>query len=169
MQQELRSYLLNLQGLELIYEKSLFPELEYIFKHALTQEVAYNSLLIQRRKEIHERIGQAIEEIYRDRLQAFYEMLANHYFRSDNLTKAYQFSRLSGEKAAENYSHWEAYGFYKNARDLLAKLPETEENKKRKIEVLNLMRIPILLKSEGKYLIFEMRPQFPTLSVDSRK
>ena len=57
MQEELKSYLINLQGLEFIYEKSLFPELEYIFKHALIQEVAYNSLLLARRKEIHERIG----------------------------------------------------------------------------------------------------------------
>ncbi|MFH1950046.1 MAG: hypothetical protein ABIL06_00360, partial [Pseudomonadota bacterium] len=52
MREELKSYLLNLQGLEFIYERKLFPELEYIFKHALTQEVAYNSLLLQRRKEI---------------------------------------------------------------------------------------------------------------------
>ena len=144
MQQELRSYLLDLQGLELIYEKSLLPELEYIFKHALTQEVAYNSLLIQRRKEIHEKIGRAIEEVYSDRLQEFYEMLAYHYSRSDNVEKAYQYLRLSGEKAAGNYSHWEAYGFYKNARDMLNKLPETEEIKKRKIEVLLFMTAPII-------------------------
>ena len=50
MREELKSHLLNLQGLEFIYEKPLFPELEYIFKHALTQEVAYNSLLLKRRK-----------------------------------------------------------------------------------------------------------------------
>jgi class 3 adenylate cyclase len=62
MKEELKSYLLNLQGLEFIYEKSLFPELEYVFKHALTQEVAYNSLLQKRRTEIHQKIGQAIEE-----------------------------------------------------------------------------------------------------------
>lgn len=145
MQQELRSYLLNLQGLELIYEKSLFPELEYIFKHGMTQEVAYNSLLIQRRKEIHEKIGQAIEDIYGDRLQEFYEMLAYHYSRSENFYKAYQYCKLSGDKAERNYSHREAYEFYKNARDLLNKLPQTEENKKRKIEVLRLMMLPIAL------------------------
>ena len=78
MREELKSYLLNLQGLEFIYEKSLFPELEYIFKHALTQEVAYNSLLVKRRNEIHEKIGGAIEELYPERLEEFYEMLAYH-------------------------------------------------------------------------------------------
>jgi predicted ATPase len=66
--EELKSYLLNLQGLEFIYEKRLFPELEYIFKHALIQEVAYNSLLQKRRREIHEQIGKAIEQIYMNRL-----------------------------------------------------------------------------------------------------
>jgi tetratricopeptide (TPR) repeat protein len=144
MQQELRSYLLNLQGLELIYEKSLFPELAYIFKHALTQEVAYNSLLIKRRNEIHGKIGQAIEQIYGDRLQEFYEMLAYHYSKSGNFNKAYQYAKLAADKAVGNYSHWEAYGFYKDARDLLHKLPETEENKKRKIEVLRLMITPLV-------------------------
>jgi predicted ATPase len=88
MREELKSYLLNLQGLEFIYEKRLFPELEYIFKHALTREVAYNSLLLKRRKEIHENIGQAIEQIYSDRLEEFYEMLAYHYSKSDNPEKA---------------------------------------------------------------------------------
>jgi len=145
MKEDLKANLLNLQGLEFIYEKSLFPELEYIFKHALTQEVAYNSLLQKRRKEIHENIGKAIEEIYGDRLEEFYEMLAYHYSRSDNLEKACRYSRLSGEKASGNYSHLEAYGFYKDAIDLLNKSPETEDNQKEKIAVLYLMRLPIAL------------------------
>ena len=94
MKEELKAQLLNLQGLEFIYEKRLFPELEYVFKHALTQEVAYHSLLLNRRKEIHERIGHAIEEIYPDRLEEFYEMLAYHYSRSDNKEFAYHYAKL---------------------------------------------------------------------------
>lgn len=143
MREELKSYLLNLQGLEFIYEKNLFPELEYIFKHALTQEVAYNSLLLKRRKEIHEKIGKAIEELYAERLEEFYEMLAYHYSRSDSLEKACRYSRLSGEKAEENYSHREALDFYKGAIDLLNRLPETAENKKEKMEVLGLIGPPL--------------------------
>jgi class 3 adenylate cyclase/tetratricopeptide (TPR) repeat protein len=138
MREELKSYLLNLQGLEFIYEKNLFPELEYIFKHALTQEVAYNSLLLKRRKEIHEKIALAIEELYAERLPEFYEMLAYHYARSDSLEKACRYFRLSGEKAEGNYSHREACDFYKGAIDLLNQLPETTENKKEKLEVLHL-------------------------------
>jgi len=145
MREDLKSYLLNLQGLEFIYEKNLFPELEYIFKHALTQEVAYNSLLSKRRKEIHAKIGLAIEELYAERLEEFYEMLAYHYSRSDKHEKACRYLRLSGEKAEGNYSHKEACDFYKGALDLIDKLPETAENKKEKMEILYLMRIPLML------------------------
>ena len=143
MREELKSYLLNLQGLEFIYEKSLFPELEYLFKHALIQEVAYNSLLQKRRKEIHAKIGKAIEKLYPERIEEFYEMLAYHYSRSDNLKKACEYSRLSGDKAKNNYSHWEAHGFYKNSLELLNKLPKNRANKKDKLEVIWLMCAPM--------------------------
>jgi len=144
MREELKSYLLNLQGLEFIYEKSLFPELEYIFKHALTQEVAYNSLLLKRRKEIHENIGQAIEELYSDRLEEFYEMLAHHYSRSENLEKAYHYLKLSGNKAVRNFSNWEGFQYYKEAINLLNQLPDTEENKRRGVEIRISMDFPLL-------------------------
>ncbi|MDA8136923.1 MAG: AAA family ATPase [Desulfobacteraceae bacterium] len=136
---ELKSYLLNLQGLEFIYEKNLFPELEYIFKHALTQEVAYNSLLQKRRKEIHEKIGMAIENLYPERLEEFYEMLAYHYSRSDNIDKAIQYCKLAGQKAENNYAHWEAFYFYKDAFDILDKHSETESNIKEKLKLLTSM------------------------------
>ena len=71
---ELRAHLTNLVGLEILYEKALYPELEYIFKNALTQEVAYDSLLKQRRKELHGRIAQTIEEIYANQLEVHYEI-----------------------------------------------------------------------------------------------
>jgi class 3 adenylate cyclase/tetratricopeptide (TPR) repeat protein len=145
MREDLKAHLLNLQGLEFIYEKTLFPELEYIFKHALTQEVAYNSLLLTRRKEIHERIGKAIEELYPERLEEFYEMLAYHYAKGEILEKASRYQKLSGGKATRNHSLWEAYSFYKEALATLQRLPETVENKKEKLEVLVLMAIPIRL------------------------
>jgi tetratricopeptide (TPR) repeat protein len=140
MQEELKSRLVNLQELEFIYEKSLFPELEYIFKHALTQEVAYNSLLLKRRKEIHERIGKAIEELYPDRLAEFYEMLAYHYASGESWEKAYQYLKLSGDKTLRTRSRWETFRFYREALQALRKLPEIKENKRRKIDVgLSLM------------------------------
>jgi tetratricopeptide (TPR) repeat protein len=143
MREELKSYLLNLQGLEFIYEKSLFPELEYVFKHALTQEVAYNSLLQKRRTEIHEKIGRAIEELWPDRLEEFNEMLAYHYSRGENYEKAYRFLKLSGNKLSKNYSNWEAFCFYKDAIDVLALMPETEETKKEQVEIRLSMAGPM--------------------------
>jgi class 3 adenylate cyclase/tetratricopeptide (TPR) repeat protein len=135
MQDELRAYIFSLQELEFIYEKSLFPELEYMFKHNLTQEVAYNSLLLKRRREIHERTGKAIEELYRDRLEEFYEVLAHHYSRSDNLEKAHEYLKLSVIKAAYGYSIWEAYRFCKEAIQVLNRGPQTQENKRKEIEI----------------------------------
>ena len=115
MREDLKVTLLNLQGLEFIYEKNLFPELEYIFKHALTQEVAYNSLLQKRRKEIHENIGQAIEEIYSERLEEFYEMLAYHFAKSENSIKALEYLRLAADKASQSFAHIAAVALLEEA------------------------------------------------------
>ena len=145
MREELKSGLLNLQGLEFIYEKSLFPELEYIFKHALTQEVAYNSLLSNRRKEIHKQIAGAIESIYAERLEEFYEVLAYHYSKGENIGKACYYLKLSGNKAMRSYAVREAYVFYKDALDLLNRLPETEEKKRQLIEAIERMINPVAL------------------------
>ncbi|MGD0662146.1 MAG: adenylate/guanylate cyclase domain-containing protein [Syntrophorhabdales bacterium] len=148
MREDLKTHLLNLQGLEFIYEKSLFPELEYIFKHALIQEVAYNSLLFTRRKEIHERIGRAIEEIYPDRLEEFCEMLAYHYAKSDNREKAYRYLRRSGGKAVKACSNQEALSFYRDAMAILRERPRTADNKRELLDLVLLMGIPMY------YLLF---------------
>jgi class 3 adenylate cyclase/tetratricopeptide (TPR) repeat protein len=136
LKEELKSHLLNLQGLEFIYEKSLFPELEYVFKHALTQEVAYNSLLLKRRKEIHERIGQAIEQIYQERLEEFYEVLGHHYARSDNSQKALEYLSRANQKAARVNAMQEAKAYFDEAMKILDTLPQTELNRKRRISLL---------------------------------
>jgi class 3 adenylate cyclase/predicted ATPase len=136
MRDELKPYLLNLQGLEFIYEKRLFPELEYIFKHALIQEVAYNSLLQKRRREIHEKIGKAIEQIYTDRLEEFYEMLAYHYLKAANHMKAYHYLVQAGDAAARLYAHDEARLHYARALEALAQLPDTEENYRLRVDTL---------------------------------
>ena len=145
MREEIKSYLLNLQGLEFVYEKSLFPELEYLFKHALTQEVAYSSLLQKRRREIHSEIGMAVEKLYDDRLEELYEILAYHYSKSGNIEKAYQYLKLSGEKAIKKFSNWEAFQFYKTAFNILEKMEDSLEKQKRKLAILHLMAIPMQL------------------------
>jgi tetratricopeptide (TPR) repeat protein len=129
MREELKSYLLNLQGLELIYEKSLFPELEYIFKHALTQEVAYNSLLHKRKKEIHGKIGKAIEQLYAERLEEFYEILAYHFDQGEVWEKAFLYLCKSGDKARQVFANQEAITFYKHAIEVSGRITPALEEK----------------------------------------
>ncbi len=94
------SLLGQLKAVELIYEKAVLPELSYTFKHALTHEVAYGSLLIQRRKELHGKIGLAIEELYGDRLTEHYEVLAYHFEKSEAWEKALEYLLKAADKAA---------------------------------------------------------------------
>ena len=145
MSQELKSCLLDLQGLEFIYEKSLFPELEYVFKHTLTRQVAYNSLLQQKRREIHEKIGQAIEAIYPDRIEEFDEMLAHHYSKSDNFKKAFHFLVLSGDKVMRNHCAAEAFSYYKDAMETLKKFPESEDNAHKQLALIHKILVPMIV------------------------
>src|SRR5262249_52791561 len=98
----------ELKAIELIYEKNVFPELAYMFKHALTHEVAYNSLLVQRRKELHRLIALAIEELYTERLAEQYEVLAYHYERGEVWEKALEYLVKAGQKAQQAYTNQEA-------------------------------------------------------------
>ncbi|WDP93201.1 MAG: AAA family ATPase [Desulfobacter sp.] len=145
MRTELKAYLLNLQGLEFIYEKNLFPELEYIFKHALTQEVAYNSLLQKRRNEIHEKIGLAIEELYSDRMEEYYEILAYHFSKSSNDKKAVHYLKMSAQKASAKFSHWDAFASLKKAFHILETQIDSPENQKAKIKILKLANMPLFV------------------------
>jgi class 3 adenylate cyclase/tetratricopeptide (TPR) repeat protein len=108
-------FLRELKAIELIYEKSLFPELAYMFKHALTHEVTYNSLLVQRRKEIHLLIARAIEELYTDRLAEQYEMLGHHFSRAEEWAKALEYLLKGAEKAAKAFATREAINLYDQA------------------------------------------------------
>jgi class 3 adenylate cyclase/tetratricopeptide (TPR) repeat protein len=117
-------FLRDLKAIELIYEKSAFPELAYMFKHALTHEVAYNSLLVQSRKELHRLIGLAIEELYADRLAEQYEVLAYHFSRGEAWAKAFEYLRKAAEKAAQTFATREAIALYDQAMEAAAQLRE---------------------------------------------
>jgi class 3 adenylate cyclase len=161
MREELKSQMLNLQGLEFISEKSLFPELEYIFKHALTQEVAYNSLLQNRRKEIHARIGNAIEAIYPDRLEEYYELLAHHYERSDDQNKALEYLDFANQKAAKVSAMEEAKIYFDKAMQLLDSQPESSLNQEQRISmIVNQMIVFELLLNIPEYydLLIRYKP-----------
>ncbi|MCX5852735.1 MAG: AAA family ATPase [Deltaproteobacteria bacterium] len=149
--------LMNLERLDLIKTRSLQPELEYIFKHALTQEVVYNGLLMKERRLIHEKIGLVMEELFQDQLPEFYETLAYHYSQSDNFQKAYEYLKLSGDKAAKNYANQETIRFYREAIRMLDAQPESLENKKKKSWLHRKMMNPLLYLSypEGSLEIIQ--------------
>ncbi|MFC1858192.1 adenylate/guanylate cyclase domain-containing protein [Thermodesulfobacteriota bacterium] len=124
MKEELRQHLANLQGLEFIYEKSLFPELEYIFRHALTQEVAYNNLLLQRRKEFHLLAGEAIEKLYAETLQEHLGPLAFHFYHAEAWQKAFKYLIAAGERARFAYATREAIDYFNKAVEVSRKIPD---------------------------------------------
>ena len=98
----LPEHLLDLKRLELILEKSLHPELAFMFKHAITHEVVYQSLLLRRRKTLHKLVGLGIEELYAARLPEFYDMLAHHFDQGEVWDKAVQYLVSAGAKARRN-------------------------------------------------------------------
>jgi tetratricopeptide (TPR) repeat protein len=115
----------ELRALELIYEKSGVPELAYMFKHALTHDVAYESLLVQRRKLLHHTIGRAIEELYADRLPEHWEMLAHHFLRAEDWPRAFEYLVTAGNKARAAFANSEALYFYDRALEAAAHLEVT--------------------------------------------
>ncbi|MCP8690317.1 adenylate/guanylate cyclase domain-containing protein [Marinobacterium sedimentorum] len=117
--------LTRLESGDFIYSMPAFPEQEYAFKHALTLEVTYRSLLSERRSDLHERTAQAIEGLYRDRLDEHYVELAHHYSRSGNAAKAIEYLQLAGQQAVQRYANTEAIALLSKALELLASLPET--------------------------------------------
>jgi class 3 adenylate cyclase/tetratricopeptide (TPR) repeat protein len=124
MKEELRQNLSNLQGLEFIYEKTLFPELEYIFRHALTQEVAYNNLLLQRRKDFHRLAAEAIEKIYAKTLQEHLGPLAFHFYQAGAWEKAFKYLTAAGERARFAYATREAIDYFDKAVEVSRKIPD---------------------------------------------
>ncbi len=115
-------FLTELKAIELIYEKALFPELAYMFKHALTHDVAYNSMLMQRRRELHRIIALAIEELYADRLTEHYEMLAHHFSKAEDWARAFDYLLKAADKAAHAFANREAITLYDQALEVAAHL-----------------------------------------------
>jgi tetratricopeptide (TPR) repeat protein len=128
----------DLKALDLIRIRSLQPELEYIFKHALTQETVYNGLLKKDRQATHERIALAMEQLFRERLPEFYEALGFHFKRGRSIDRAIDYLMKAGEKSLTRYAIEESHQYYQEAYDLLANRPAmTDEEKRLLIDLLN--------------------------------
>ena len=134
-EEELRRGLGHLQAAEFLYETSLFPELEYTFKHALTHEVAYGSLLQERRRALHARIVEASERLYADRLPEQAERLAQHAFRGEVWDKAVAYGRQAGTRALARSALREAVACFEQALAALTHLPESRATQEQAIDL----------------------------------
>jgi predicted ATPase len=124
----LTAALQKLGSAEFVYEEALYPQAQYTFKHALTQEVAYSSLLNEQRLTLHERVGEAIESIFAGRLDEHLSGLAHHYCHSRNTDKAIEYSRRAGERAVQLSANAEAIKHLTTALKLLETLPDSPEH-----------------------------------------
>ena len=133
----------RLQAAEFLYEARLFPDSAYTFKHALTHDVAYSSLLIDRRRALHRQIVQTIERLYPDRLSEHVERLARHALRGELMEQAVAYGRQAGAKAMARFALREAAPHFEDALTALAHLPDTRQTLELAVDVRIQLRLAI--------------------------
>src|SRR5262249_8669807 len=134
-EEALRSSLTRLQASEFLYEARLFPDLEYTFKHALISEVAYSSLLHDRRRALNAEIMETIEAMYSDRLVEQVERLAHHAVRGELWEPAVTYLRQAGAKAIARSANREAVSSFEQALTALGHLPATRARREEAIDL----------------------------------
>jgi predicted ATPase len=131
----LSPHLEELKRQEFVYEQTGAEEPAYVFKHALTQDVAYESLLTRRREALHAAAGQALEKLYADRLEGVYDRLAHHYSKTDQAAKAIEYLARFADKAARVYANADAARALEEALAHVERLP-VEERDRRVLEIV---------------------------------
>lgn len=126
-EQELFTHLVTLRDLEHLYEQGCFPQSSYVFRHALSREVVYNSILARRQKKLHRKIGQAIEEMYKDSLEAHYSNLADHFMISEDFQKSAEYSDLSIDSARKQAAITSAISYAQKRIAAIEHLPPRPE------------------------------------------
>jgi class 3 adenylate cyclase/tetratricopeptide (TPR) repeat protein len=133
-EQELLSRLSVLKHSELIYERGIHPQSTYLFRHALTREVVYDSMLTKRKKKLHEEIGYAMEDLYKENIDEHYGRLAEHFIEGDNYEKGADYSKLAQRKAEKIASLNDAIQYARKRIACLERLPRTDDVQKRIID-----------------------------------
>ena len=158
--------LAELLTLELILEKEEAKELAYLFKHYLIQEVAYNTILQKKRKELHKLIAQAIEKVYAGKLNDFYEILSFHYEKAEEWEKAAEYLSRAGRKVGEIFSKEESNSFAERKEVAIQKLYESQSAKRRGWNIVRMITIivaiPLVLcLFAGPVILFFLAPDRP--------
>jgi tetratricopeptide (TPR) repeat protein len=149
--------LAHLLAAEFLYETRLFPEHEYTFKHALTHEVAYGSLLLARRRALHARIVEVLEALVGDRIAEEVERLAHHSVRGEVWDKALAYLRQAGEKALARSAHREAVGYFEQALSALRHLPEQRDTRAQAIDLRLALRSALRPLDDSGRILAELR------------
>ncbi len=158
------SGLYKLERAGLITPRSLHPEMEFMFKHALIQEVSYGSLLRRERQRVHELIGRTIERIYQDRLSEFEETLAFHFRKSADADKATDYLIRSGTKALRRCALDESDQYFKTARAMLEQQqPSSPDTRKRLLDVVNQWAFVFYYRGLNRKLLELLEQKRPLL------
>ncbi len=126
--------LAHLEREDIIRERSREPELEFMFKHALTQDMAYQSLLASRRRELHRQVGEALEALCYDRVGELRSVIGSHYLRGGAWEQAVTHLVAAGDASARLYAHAEAREHYTKALEALSHLSDTEEQRRQRVD-----------------------------------
>lgn len=146
--EDLRNILTQLQTAEFLYETRIFPDLEYTFRHALTHEVSFRSMLHKTRRGVHGSILAAIETLYHDRLVEHAERLAHHAAQSEQWHEAAQYARQAGAKAAALSADGDAIIFFEQALAAIDRLPPGDDTTKLAIDIRFDLRTPLFRLGE---------------------
>jgi class 3 adenylate cyclase/tetratricopeptide (TPR) repeat protein len=157
----LRQGLTRLQAAEFLYETMLFPEQEYTFKHALTHEVAYGSLLQARRRALHASIVAAIERLYPGRLMEQAERLAHHAVRGEQWEQAVAYLHQAGAKADARSAHRDATAYFEQALDALTHLPDTRTTREQAVDLRLDLRTSLIPQGEYGRILVHLREAQP--------
>jgi class 3 adenylate cyclase/tetratricopeptide (TPR) repeat protein len=133
-EQELLAGLSILRDAELLYERGLYPRCTYLFKHALTREVVHDSLLFQRRKELHRKAGEVIERVHANNLDEYCGVIADHFIAGQEFDKGAEYSRLAARKAHHSGALADAIAYAKRAVECIQHASENAEAQKREID-----------------------------------
>src|ERR1700722_558342 len=154
---ELRGLLDDVQSAEFLYATQLFPDLQYTFTHSLTHDVTYNGVLLERRRDIHARIVEAIEKLYAGRLGEQIERLAHHAVRGDLKEKAVHYLRQCGAKAAARSALSDAKACFEQALDIVKTQAETRATQEQDIEIRLELRPVLRQLGEGRQMLEHLR------------
>lgn len=124
------------------------PELAYLFKHALVQDTAYQSLLKNERKRLHRVIGASIEQTHQAHADEFAGELAHHFFNAGDDAKTFMYAQRAGDNAARVFAHPEASAYYERALDALTRLPDNSAQQRARVDVI-VKLVAVSLRAQG--------------------